>query len=78
VNKKTLIQPEDIFSGTGKANRKYAKIRTVEQEYGIGRWALFQLIRADLINAPLVKPTRKGKGFRVVELASLEDYLSKH
>jgi len=45
VIKKTLIQPEDIVSGTDKAKRKYAKIRTVEQEYGIGRWALFQMIR---------------------------------
>ena len=73
---KVLIQPTDIFPG--KPERKYAKIRAVEQEYGIGRWALFQMIRSGLIKAPLVKPTPKGRGFRVIELASLEDYLSKH
>ena len=78
--KKIPIQPEDLIAADidTTRKRKYAKVRTVEHEYDIGRWALVQLIRKGLIRGHLVKPSPHGRGFRVIELASLDEYLSKH
>jgi hypothetical protein len=79
VGKIASIHPADILSDTDKTSKqKYAKIRTVQQQYSIGRWSLFALIRRGLIKAPLVKPSPKGRGFRVIDLASLEEYLANH
>jgi hypothetical protein len=78
VVKKNLIQPKDISPDTNLSEIKYARIRAVEREYGIGRWTMFQLIKAGTVRTVLVKPSKKGRGYRLVDLRSLETWMNSH
>ena len=42
--KKNLILPTDVFPN-GLSEIKYARIRAVEKEYGVGRWTMFHALR---------------------------------
>jgi hypothetical protein len=75
--KKNLILPTDVFPN-GLSEIKYARIRAVEKEYGVGRWTMFQLIKAGLVRTVLIKSSKKGRGYRLVDLRSLEAWMDSH
>jgi hypothetical protein len=55
----------------------YAKIRTVTQQYGLGRWTIFKLIRSGKIRSVLYRSGSKARGYTLVDLRSLEHYLDQ-
>jgi hypothetical protein len=73
-----LIQPKDISPDTNPTETKYARIRAVEKKYGVGRWTMFRLIKAGAVRTVLVKPSKKGRGYRLVDLRSLETWMNNH
>jgi hypothetical protein len=72
------IRADEFLFNVSSLEPKYAKIRKVVQLYDIGRYSLFGLIRKGAIRTVLYKSSKKGKGYRLIDLRSLEDYLSKH
>jgi hypothetical protein len=74
---KNLITLRDNVADARPSEVKYAKIRVVEKKYGVGRWSLFALIRSGAVRSVLFKPSKKGRGYRLVDLQSLEHYLDK-
>jgi hypothetical protein len=71
------IQPDEVLT-VPLPKIKYAKIRVVVQQYGLGRYSLFDLIRKGAIRTVLYRSSKKAKGYHLIDLRSLEDYLNKH
>jgi hypothetical protein len=70
----TKIAASDIQSDSKPL---YAKIRTVQQRYGLGRWSIFKLIRSGKIRSVLYRSSPKARGYTLVDLRSLEQYLNQ-
>jgi hypothetical protein len=57
---------------------RYAQPGAVVRDYGIGRSTLFKLLQDGLIRSTTVLPTGSRKKLRLIDLASLENFLSKN
>jgi hypothetical protein len=68
------INPGEVLSDASEI--KYARIRAVERTYGLGRFSIFRLIKQGTIRSVLFKSSKKAKGYRLIDLRSLEDYLA--
>ena len=68
------ITPSDIQTDP---KALYAKIRVVEQRYGLGRWSIYKLIRSGKVRSVLYRSTPKARGYTLVDLGSLEQYLDQ-
>jgi hypothetical protein len=76
--RRKTIRADEVLFNVPPLEIKYAKIKAVVQRYGTGRFTLFELIRKGEIRTVLYKGSKKAKGYRLVDLRSLEDYLNKH
>ena len=56
---------------------EFARVAVVEHQFAIGRWALRQLIKTGKIQSVVVKPSKRGRGFRVINLDSVRRYLQQ-
>jgi hypothetical protein len=56
---------------------EFARVAVVEHQFAIGRWALRELIKKGVIKSVVVKPSKRGKGFRVIDLDSVRRYLEQ-
>jgi hypothetical protein len=72
------IRADEVLINVSSLEPKYAKIRKVVELYGIGRYSLFDLIRKGIVRTVLYRSSRKAKGYHLIDLRSLEDYLNKH
>jgi hypothetical protein len=73
---KPLTIPNKALSASPQPEIKFAKIRAVERMYSIGRFTVFKLIKIGAIRSSLIKTSKRARGYRVVDIASLESYLA--
>jgi hypothetical protein len=78
MNDRVAIIPKENFSDPPQVEIKFAKVRAVEKTHGLGRFTLFRLIREGAIRTVLIKKSKKAKGYRLIDLRSLEEYLNSH
>jgi len=59
------------------AERRYGRVRDVEQMFSLGRTTIFKLIKSGRISSVAVSVTGKRCRARLVDLASVEKFLAE-
>jgi hypothetical protein len=68
---------EEVADGI-RATPAWLKLDVTSQCYGISRSGLYSLIRDGKIRSACLRDQNKSRGTRIVNVQSLEDYISKH
>jgi hypothetical protein len=75
---KTCKSLEEEVADNIRAAPAWLKLDVTSQCYGISRSGLYGLIRDGKIRSACLRDQNKSRGTRIVNVQSLEDYISEH